>query len=66
MPAFADIEYILIIILYYLSSILQYVFFLIQGNGTLLCDDDTVFEGEFSEDWTLCGKVTLKQCDSFL
>jgi len=59
MPTFADIEYILIIILYYLSSILQSCF-LIQGNGTLLCDDDTVFEGEFSEDWTLCGKVTLK------
>ncbi|XDV30754.1 hypothetical protein PO909_033601 [Leuciscus waleckii] len=30
-----------------------------MGNGTLLCDDDTVFEGEFSEDWTLCGKGVL-------
>uniref|UniRef100_A0A671K609 Alsin-like n=1 Tax=Sinocyclocheilus anshuiensis TaxID=1608454 RepID=A0A671K609_9TELE len=30
-----------------------------MGNGTLLCDDDTVFEGEFSEDWTLCGKGIL-------
>uniref|UniRef100_A0A8C1JWX7 Alsin Rho guanine nucleotide exchange factor ALS2 a n=1 Tax=Cyprinus carpio TaxID=7962 RepID=A0A8C1JWX7_CYPCA len=30
-----------------------------MGNGSLLCDDDTVFEGEFSEDWTLCGKGVL-------
>ncbi|XP_052004205.1 alsin-like [Xyrauchen texanus] len=30
-----------------------------MGNGTLFCDDDTVFEGEFSEDWTLCGKGVL-------
>uniref|UniRef100_A0A673I4H7 Alsin-like n=1 Tax=Sinocyclocheilus rhinocerous TaxID=307959 RepID=A0A673I4H7_9TELE len=30
-----------------------------MGNGTLLCDDDTVFEGEFLEDWTLCGKGVL-------
>ncbi|XP_056611421.1 alsin isoform X3 [Triplophysa dalaica] len=30
-----------------------------MGNGTLLCDDDTVFKGEFSDDWTLCGKGVL-------
>ncbi|XP_051564590.1 alsin isoform X2 [Myxocyprinus asiaticus] len=30
-----------------------------MGNGMLLCDDDTVFKGEFSEDWTLCGKGVL-------
>ncbi|XP_021334529.1 alsin isoform X1 [Danio rerio] len=30
-----------------------------MGNGTLLCDDDTVFEGDFQDDWTLCGKGIL-------
>lgn len=30
-----------------------------QGTGLLLCEDDTSFEGEFSEDWTLNGKVQL-------
>jgi len=32
MPTFANIEYILIIILYYLSSILQYVLFSDTGQ----------------------------------
>uniref|UniRef100_A0A7N8X3X3 Alsin-like n=1 Tax=Mastacembelus armatus TaxID=205130 RepID=A0A7N8X3X3_9TELE len=27
------------------------------GSGLLLSDDDTVFHGEFSEDWTINGKV---------
>nr|XP_055072519.1 alsin isoform X1 [Misgurnus anguillicaudatus] len=30
-----------------------------MGSGALLCDDDTVFKGEFSDDWTLCGKGVL-------
>ncbi|XP_018581173.1 alsin isoform X3 [Scleropages formosus] len=30
-----------------------------MGTGTLLSEDDTAFEGEFSEDWTLNGKGTL-------
>lgn len=28
-----------------------------QGNGVLLSEDDTIYEGEFSDDWTLSGKV---------
>lgn len=31
-----------------------------QGTGVLLSEDDTTFEGDFSEDWTLNGKVILK------
>ncbi|XP_076849884.1 alsin isoform X3 [Brachyhypopomus gauderio] len=30
-----------------------------MGPGLLLCDDDTAFEGEFSEDWVLNGKGVL-------
>ncbi|KAG5833176.1 hypothetical protein ANANG_G00273090 [Anguilla anguilla] len=30
-----------------------------MGTGILLSEDDTAFEGEFSEDWTLSGKGTL-------
>lgn len=31
--------------------------FFTQGNGVLLSEDDTIYEGEFSDDWTLSGKV---------
>lgn len=34
------------------------VFSLLQGSGILLSEDDTTYEGDFSEDWTLNGKVT--------
>ncbi|ELK04842.1 Alsin [Pteropus alecto] len=30
------------------------------GNGVLLSEDDTIYEGEFSDDWTLSGKA----CDT--
>ncbi|XP_029462134.1 alsin isoform X2 [Rhinatrema bivittatum] len=30
-----------------------------MGTGTLLSEDDTIYEGEFSDDWTLNGKGTL-------
>eukprot|EP00063_Salmo_salar_P062995 XP_014037830.1 PREDICTED: alsin-like [Salmo salar] len=30
-----------------------------MGTGLLVSDDDTAFEGEFSEDWTPNGKGTL-------
>lgn len=41
-----------------LWSVLWLVFcFFIQGNGVLLSEDDTIYEGEFSDDWTLSGKV---------
>lgn len=30
-----------------------------KGTGVLLSEDDTTFEGEFAEDWTLSGKVFL-------
>ena len=30
---------------------------LLQGAGTLVSEDDTTYEGEFSDDWTLNGKV---------
>lgn len=30
-----------------------------QGSGILVSEDDTTYEGEFSDDWTLNGKVTL-------
>lgn len=30
-----------------------------QGTGILVSEDDTTYEGEFSDDWTLNGKVTL-------
>ncbi|TRZ00879.1 hypothetical protein DNTS_030251, partial [Danionella cerebrum] len=29
------------------------------GTGVLLCEDDTVFVGDFSDDFTLCGKGVL-------
>lgn len=29
-----------------------------QGTGILVSEDDTTYEGEFSDDWTLNGKVT--------
>lgn len=28
-----------------------------QGPGLLVSEDDTVFQGEFSDDWTVNGKV---------
>lgn len=28
-----------------------------QGPGLLVSDDDTAFHGEFSDDWTVNGKV---------
>ena len=28
-----------------------------QGTGLLVVDDDTSFQGEFSDDWILNGKV---------
>lgn len=28
-----------------------------QGTGILLSEDDTIYEGEFSDNWTLSGKV---------
>lgn len=31
----------------------------LQGSGILVSEDDTTYEGEFSDDWTLNGKVTL-------
>lgn len=38
-----------------------------QGPGLLLSDDDTAFNGEFSDDWTVSGKVedncVLQLCD---
>ncbi|KAM9486533.1 alsin [Clarias gariepinus] len=38
-----------------------------MGTGLLLCDDDTSFEGDFSEDWTLNGKgvLSIPNGDSF-
>lgn len=30
----------------------------LQGSGVLVSEDDTMYEGEFSDDWTLCGKVS--------
>ncbi|XP_066542491.1 alsin isoform X2 [Hoplias malabaricus] len=30
-----------------------------MGKGLLLCEDDTAFEGDFSEDWVLNGKGVL-------
>lgn len=30
-----------------------------QGTGILLSEDDTVYEGEFSDNWTLSGKVGI-------
>lgn len=30
-----------------------------QGPGLLVSDDDTAFHGEFSDDWTVNGKVEL-------
>lgn len=32
---------------------------LMQGTGVLLSEDDTVYEGEFSDNWTLNGKVVI-------
>lgn len=29
----------------------------VQGSGILVSEDDTTFQGEFSDDWTLSGKV---------
>lgn len=29
----------------------------LQGTGVLVSEDDTTFQGEFSDDWTLNGKV---------
>ncbi|XP_023695845.2 alsin isoform X1 [Paramormyrops kingsleyae] len=38
-----------------------------SGTGTLLSEDDTTFQGEFSEDWTLNGKgmLTMPNGDYF-
>lgn len=33
------------------------VLYSLQGSGVLLSEDDTVYEGEFSDNWTLNGKV---------
>lgn len=33
--------------------------FPVQGTGILLSEDDTVYEGEFSDNWTLSGKVGI-------
>lgn len=35
------------------------MFVCLQGTGILVSEDDTTYEGEFSDDWTLNGKVTL-------
>lgn len=35
------------------------VSFILQGNGVLLCDDNTKFEGEFVGECLLSGKVCL-------
>ncbi len=40
-------------------SYLNCYLFLSKGAGVLLSEDDTTFEGDFSEDWTLNGKVLL-------
>lgn len=32
-----------------------------QGTGVLLSEDNTTYEGEFSEDWTLNGKVSERR-----
>uniref|UniRef100_A0A667WYP8 Alsin Rho guanine nucleotide exchange factor ALS2 n=1 Tax=Myripristis murdjan TaxID=586833 RepID=A0A667WYP8_9TELE len=36
------------------------------GPGLLLADDDTVFHGEFCEDWSVSGKVNLPALYSFM
>lgn len=40
----------------------------LQGSGILVSEDDTMYEGEFSDDWTLCGKVSRSssRCCSIL
>jgi hypothetical protein len=39
-------------------SLFGFFFSLSQGTGVLLSEDNTTYEGEFSEDWTLNGKVS--------
>lgn len=37
-----------------------------QGPGLLVSDDDTAFHGEFSDDWTINGKVESISVSSYL
>lgn len=38
----------------------------LKGTGVLLSEDNTTFEGEFSEDWTLSGKVDYLSLNSHI
>ena len=39
---------------------------LCQGPGLLVSDDDTALHGEFSDDWTVNGKVRKHPADLIL
>ena len=39
----------------------MFIFLFYQGRGILLSEDDTCYEGEFTADMLLSGKVSNKQ-----
>lgn len=47
-------------------SLIDYFCFQMKGSGILLLEDDSVYEGNFTEDLTFVGKVSTSFISAFL